>query len=110
MIDIFNIIAWFWAMGIQREALDIWLPDLNTEEILNSFAEADTFLFQRFATIPLPHCIDVRVRLPLVHYLQSNSEEDAILSYQVYFYYCHRFSSFNNIEIVFLQFFAYVGI
>jgi hypothetical protein len=93
-------------MGIQTSSIEKWLqlPGHSVEEILNTYAE-DKQIFHKITTVPLPHSIDTRVRLPQVHYMQSNSEEDSILTYQV----THKFSCgifLNYFVVVFLQFFV----
>jgi len=88
-------------MGIEINTLETWLKIPNIEEILSSYAERAPNIFGAVTTIPLPHTINTRVRLPQVHYLQSNSEEDAILTCQV----CHTPTRCDEIYIVFLVFF-----
>eukprot|EP00026_Physarum_polycephalum_P000107 Phypoly_transcript_00107.p1 GENE.Phypoly_transcript_00107~~Phypoly_transcript_00107.p1 ORF type:complete len:2193 (+),score=228.94 Phypoly_transcript_00107:718-6579(+) len=94
------ILAWFWAMGFSAADVEWWLNNNNTGDpidVLEVLGDHEDKIrkslqgkseFTKLTTIPLPHLIDVKVRLSSrVLHLMSSSVEDK--SYTE-----HYFSSF----------------
>lgn len=84
-IDSRYILCWFWAMGITPALLEKWLNISGIADILSEFSEKPgPPPITRITCLPLPHVVDVHVKLPsMPRYLVSNSQEDRLLTLQV---------------------------
>jgi len=94
------VLAWFWAMGYSTTDVDRWLNRNNTgdpidiAEVLGDHEEkirkslGGKSEFKKLTTIPLPHLVDVKVRLSsrVLHLMGSSMEDKSYTE--------HYFSSF----------------
>jgi hypothetical protein len=87
--DSFKILAWFWAMGISVTDVEQWLNlgseagPIEVAEVLSDYEDKiresmqGQSEFKKITTIPLPHLVDVKVRLSSrALHLMRNSDED----------------------------------